>query len=546
MMTEKMAANKPSPWSWPNAKAIASNYWLRIKTTLASLLKPGHQANTSVNVQLIWLLVISAFVIALLFSLMLWWHDRDFRPLYGQGEHYNMAGVVEILDKQGIDYRINPDNGLLLVRGDRLSAARMAMAAGGIVAPATAESPLLQEKQALGSSHFMEQMRYLATLEVSLSATIASLQAVRNVRVHLAVPEQSVFFRERPAAKASVYLELFSGTRLQPEQVEGIMRLISGSVAGLEEQQVTVVDQYGNLLSQSLVHGLSGSDEGISRQYLAARTRIETHLEMQLAKILDAVVGAGNYRADVAAELTLDRQEQNSERFGPATVLRSESIESGTPGLTNLQQGQQGLPAVAEVPANTPVAGSGETPGEQKIIRNYEVNRLVSNETRYPGQVKRLTVAVVINAGDFGPPSLPESQAKLTALVKQAVGFDAERGDEVSIGILPFATPVPPPAENKVDLLAPWVDLAIKTVLFIALIAAIIMCGLWFRQRILSPGPASETVSETETTAAIPDTRFPPASLEEHIDQLRNLTLNEPEKVATVLKQWIASNQYHG
>ena len=327
----------------------ASSFWVTIKSTIAdswqqfyASLQPTAKARSSTNGALVWAVILGALFIALAISLLLWWQGRDYQPLYGLGEHYSTAAIVETLEKQGIHYRINPDSGQLLVSRQHIAQARMAMATAGIFL----KNPMLQQelppRDALGSSHFMEQAHYLAALEVSLSNTIASLTAVRSVRVHLAVPERTVFFREQPAASASVYLDLYGGTNLTPEQVEAIMRLVNSSVTGLSEQQVTVVDQYGNLLSESVAANLHSGQNTTSRHSLTARIGIEQHIERQLTKILDAIAGAGNYRVDVAADLTSNKEEINSEQFGPESVIRSESIESDDdiPGSSKSSAGQ--------------------------------------------------------------------------------------------------------------------------------------------------------------------------------------------------------------
>ncbi len=536
-------------------------YWHQLSVWFASVLK-GTSSGSGTNQRLLILLVVSALLIAVLINTALWWHDRDFRPLYGYGEHYNMAAIIEILDRQGIGYLINPDDGQLLVRANQLSEARMAMAAGGIIA--TGSKPWMPEQPGLGSSHFVEQMQFLGALETSLSETISGIDAVRYARVHLSIPEQSVFFRSRPAAKASVYLELYSGMRLQPDQVEGIMRLVSGSIATLDEQDVTVVDQYGNLLSQAIATALITGSDSTGNTYLTARTRIESHLELQLSKILDAVVGPGYYRVDVAVDLSYDKIEQNSEQFDPNIVLRSESIESGTPFLMDKPAPIGQVPAVP--PAGAKASESGqEDVGEQKVIRNYEVSRQISNETRYPGQLKRLTIAVVIDNDRLKPETtLQDSEERLTTLIKQATGFDASRGDTVSLAILPFANVPPPLPASDQKRFHRWLDLGIKVIqllLLVALLLFIILgCRRLLREGSLfssggTPGPTGSNsifVSgmADQSGSAVAGGEIPPdltpITLEDQVARYQKLAQKEPEKVAAVLKEWINRNHANG
>ena len=552
--------DKSSPFQAPAAASTRlQGYWRRLRSGFDALFS-SIPDRTATNVRLVLVLLVSALLVAVLINLALWWHDRDFRPLYGQGEHFNLAAIIEMLDKQGIGYRINPDDGQILVRSDQLASARMAMAAGGIVSTGT--RTWLPDSSAMGSSHYEERMQYLAALELSLSETISGIEAVRFARVHLAVPEQSVFFRSSPPAKASVYLELYSGMRLQTDQVEGIMRLVSSSVASLDEQEVTVVDQHGNLLSQAIVVAMLAGDGDNAQPLLTNRIRMESYLEQQLGKILDAAVGAGHYRVDVAVDLTRDKLEQSSEQFDPNIVLRSESVESGVPYLMDKPAPITQEPTIPPVGAKVPEKGP-EQVGEQKVIRNYEVSRQISSETHYPGAVRRLTVAVLIDSDSLTKSTLPspdaphdisasteslkESEARLTELVKQGVGFDAARGDAITLALLPFAVmPAPPAAQMDQQSINLWLDTAVKVIQIILLLVTCALIALGCR-KLLHPGT---TVSEQPVgitdQAQAPDAALSPISLEEQMARYRDLARSEPEKVAAVLKEWINRNHTNG
>ena len=554
--------DKSSPFQAPAAASTRlKGYWRRLRSGFDALFS-SIPDRTATNVRLVLVLLVSALLVAVLINLALWWHDRDFRPLYGQGEHFNLAAIIEMLDKQGIGYRINPDDGQILVRSDQLASARMAMAAGGIVSTGT--RTWLPDNSAMGSSHYEERMQYLAALELSLSETISGIEAVRFARVHLAVPEQSVFFRSSPPAKASVYLELYSGMRLQPEQVEGIMRLVSSSVASLDEQEVTVVDQHGNLLSQAIVVAMLASDGDSAQPLLTNRIRMESYLEQQLGKLLDAAVGAGHYRVDVAVDLTRDKLEQSSEQFDPNIVLRSESVESGVPYLMDKPAPITREPTIPPVGAKVPEKGP-EQVGEQKVIRNYEVSRQISSETHYPGAVRRLTVAVLIDSDSLAKSTLPsadashnvsastvslkESEARLTELVKQGVGFDAARGDAITLALLPFAVmPAPSAAQMDQQSINQWLDTAVKVIQIILLLVTCALIALGCR-KLLHPGT---TVSEQpvgitdQAQAPAGSATLSPISLEEQMARYRDLARGEPEKVAAVLKEWINRNHTNG
>lgn len=537
-MTENSAKNQQPP-IWQSIQKQLSNSWSHIKAAL----KPTAGSSSPLNTRLVWRLMLCALAGAVMISTLLWWLDSNYRPLYGLGENYNTAAIIEVLDQQGIEYRINPDSGQLMVQQKKVPAARMAMATSGIIIKDSMLQQELPQKEMLGNSHFMEQLHYIAALETSLSNTIVSLVAVRNVRVHLAVPERTVFFRQEPEAKASVYLDLYSGSALKAEQVEAIMRLVSGSVTGLEERQVTVVDQYGNLLSQPVSSELEFSGRSAAQKFLLARVQIENHLELQLAKILDAIVGAGNYRVDVAADLTVNKEELNSERFGPDTVIRSESIQTD---VSQAVAGDQTAPATPSETGNTQQQANQEN-NEQKVVRNYEVTREVSNVVRYPGEIKRLSIAVAIDASAFNklPPS--QGQAKLTGLIKQAVGFNGTRGDEVSLAVLPFTIPPEPGPEPQSlpQTIESWLMVVVQILTVIAIILFTFFGWRWFKK---SNYPASEVPTSTRETrdSGIPSKSAAPVQgLESHLAQLRTMSIDEPEKAASVIKRWISSNKSH-
>lgn len=339
------------------------------------------------------------------------------------------------------------------------------------------------------------------------------------------------------------------------------MRLVSSSVASLDEQEVTVVDQHGNLLSQAIVVAMLAGDGDNAQPLLTNRIRMEGYLEQQLGKILDAAVGAGHYRVDVAVDLTRDKLEQSSEQFDPNIVLRSESVESGVPYLMDKPAPITQEPTIPPVGAQVSEKGP-EQVGEQKVIRNYEVSRQISSETHYPGAVRRLTVAVLIDSDSLAKNTLPsahnalastvslkESEARLTELVKQGVGFDAARGDAITLALLPFAVmPAPPAAAMDQQGINQWLDIAVRVIQIILLLVTCALIALGCR-KLLHPGA---TVSEQpvgitdQAQAPAGSAALSPISLEEQMARYRDLAQSEPEKVAAVLKEWINRNHTNG
>ena len=507
-----------------------------------------------VNVQVLILGGIIALTVAVSISVLLWWGSRDYRPLYGSGESYNVAAIVALLDKRGIAYRVHPDGGQLMVRSADIPAARMAMAEGGIAVPLRGKMRF-DERQQLGSSHFMEQSRYLHALEEELAKTVLSIQSVRLARVHLAVPEQSPFLRKQPSAKAAVYVELYSGSQLSPTQVAGVVRLVSNSVPALDVGNVSVIDQFGNPLGRSdmLESGEGAEGEAPPLRYLGARQNLERYLEGQVRQILIPLTGPDHYRVNVAVELDMDKLEQTSETFGSDTVVRSEMIEQGD---SSSEEGRDRAAAAQEPSVTGTEEGGAKQPG-QKLVRNYEVPRHVSTESHRPGQIRRLTVAVLLDAERFADlgDRLSATLDQIRALVRQAVGYSEARGDEVSLGVLSFAK-VPEPVLPKESLwsaknIEQYSGLLMALALLVAAVALLLYIGKLRRElqhavstggrRATAGGEEGGHATEATSKATIDSTGMAEGldNLDVRIENSRQLAARDPAKVAAVLKQWV-------
>ncbi len=364
--------------------------------------------------------------IALLISCWLWVQDRDYQPLYGRHELYDSGAVMEVLEQQGIHYRLHPESGQILVRSSDTTRARMELATAGIILPVRSPASKSDKNSPLGISHFQERTRYLQGIEEDLAITIHGLDAVRRARVHLAVPESSTFLRDTPPARASVSLELYQGETLSRARVRGVIELVAGSVVGLDSQNVVVIDQSGNLLSMD-VNELDKQVSAISQQ-VQIQSQVEHRLEQQVSKLVEALTGPGNYRVDVAVEMDFSNQEQAKEDYGPDDgVLRSES--SRQTGVESADDTQQ-------------TTGEKNSAAQQQFIKNYEVNRTISRIKAAPGQLVRLSVAVLLNhrSIDNGK-SAPWSEQELTGLrtlIQQAVGYKESRSDKVTVNSMSF------------------------------------------------------------------------------------------------------------
>ncbi|CAK9890540.1 MULTISPECIES: flagellar basal-body MS-ring/collar protein FliF [Pseudomonas] len=428
------------------------------------------------------LLVGLAASVAIGFAVVLWSQQPDYRPLYGSLAGMDTKQVMDTLAAADIPYNVEPNSGALLVKADDISRARLKLAAAG-VAPSDGNVgfEILDKEQGLGTSQFMEATRYRRGLEGELARTISSLNNVKGARVHLAIPKSSVFVRDERKPSASVLVELYPGRALEAGQVMAIVNLVATSVPELNKSQVTVVDQKGNLLSDQVENSeltMAGKQFDYSR-------RMEGLLTQRVHNILQPVLGNDRYKAEVSADLDFSAVESTSEQFNPdQPALRSEqsvneqrSSSMGPQGVPGALSNQPPGPASApQTTGGTQTAASAIQPGQplldangqqimdpatgqpmlapypadkrQQSTKNFELDRSISHTRQQQGRLTRLSVAVVVDdqlkvdpaTGDAArTPWAAEDLARFTRLVQDAVGFDASRGDSVSVINVPFA-----------------------------------------------------------------------------------------------------------
>ncbi|WP_317931680.1 flagellar basal-body MS-ring/collar protein FliF [Halioxenophilus sp. WMMB6] len=393
--------------------------------------------------------------VAVGFAVVLWTQSDDYRPLYGSLDRLDSAEVVQILEYNDIHFKVDPSTSALLVAAEDIHKARLKLAEAGIPGEASVGFELLDQEQPLGTSQFMEGARYRRSLEGELARTITSVNSVRSARVHLAIPKESVFVRDARKPTASVFVELYPGRSLQPEQVKAVANLVASSIPELKIEDVTVVDQKGNLLSngddiQALVEASK------QREYTR---KLESDLIARVNSILTPVLGEGKYRAEVSADVDFTAVEQADEVYNPdLSAVRSEQtldeqrigedVAVGIPGaLSNQPPGTAAAPEVATPGAESTTTQNSNT--RKQATRNYELDRTISYTKHQLGKINRLTVAVVVDdklsvdpsTGDgVRTPWSADELERLTILVRNSVGFSSARGDSVNVLNSPFST----------------------------------------------------------------------------------------------------------
>ena len=320
------------------------------------------------------LMVGIAASVAIGFAVVLWTQGDDYKPLYGSLDRLDSSEVGEVLDFNEIPYKVDPKTGTLLVAADQVHQARLKLAERGIPGNQSVGFELLDQEQPLGTSQFIESARYRRGLEGELARTIASLQSVRNARVHLALPKQSVFVRDDREPRASVFLEIYGGKGLKQAQAEAIINLVASSIPELPVENVTLVDQKGNLLSKD---DKSTEDLLAAKQYEFTR-KLEDNLNQRVQRILEPVLGADNFQAEVSADLDFTAVEQTQELYNPDLIaLRSEQtldeeslnkVDGGVPGALSNQP-----PGAATAPEEA--IGQGGEEAATPLERRSEATR---------------------------------------------------------------------------------------------------------------------------------------------------------------------------
>ncbi|MBF6617781.1 MAG: flagellar M-ring protein FliF [Candidimonas sp.] len=529
----------------------------------------------------------AAAIVAVLVVLLMWARTPDYRVLFSNLADRDGGAIVAALAQANVPYRLSDNGNAILVPSDKVHEVRLQLAQQGL--PRSGETGFeLMDQTRFGASQFTEQINYQRALEGELVSSIQAMHAVQDARVHLAIPRESLFVRDRQPPTASVLLTLYPGRSLSEAQVSAITWLVSSSVPHLTADKVSVVDQNGRLLTA--ISGEAGAD-GTRRNLV---NDIEQRTVQRILTLITPLVGAGNVRAQVSADVDFSQREQTSEVYRPnqkpgeATVRSEQTSASvqnnvlppeGIPGaLTNQPPLNPVAPIVAPPapganlaapnpnapnPANAneganPIGnvlaggaglqqGTGSSRSDATI--NYEVDRTISHIKDPLGTLRRLSVAVVVNYrdldGELAP--LPEEElAKLNDLVKQAMGYSADRGDTLSVVNSQFSDAGPqsvPVWENPV-----YLDYAMQLLKYL-----LIAVGLLFVWRVIIKPlladneenklkrQAEAELEELNREAALAAQRRASemSRYEENLNTARTMAEKDPRAVAMVLRSWM-------
>lgn len=527
-------------------------------------------------------MLILAASIALGIATVLWSQNAGDTVLYTGLTSQDSSDVVAALEQASVNFTIDNNTGQILVPSDRVREIRMQMANQGLPRTNSRGFDILEDDQSLGTSNFIEQARYQRALEQELVQTIKQIQGVRDARVHLSVPKQTSFIRNSRKPSASVMIDIASVQQPGDAQLSGIVHLVASSVAGMEAGSVSIVDQRGNLLSNR-----NNSELGSSSETIRFTRSIEEEYNNRIIDILTPIVGAGNVRAEVSANVDFTAMETTEESYNPDnSVVRSEQIQE------ELGAGSANTTAAGATPgtlAATPPDGLGGTQqaveevqaladgGRQSRVsstRNFEIDRSVSRIRTVPGAIQQLSVAVLVDlqAGLAGVDDDTDTAAldpvaeaarieRLTQLVRDAIGFNAGRGDSVSVISERFLAEQP-----MEDISIPLWEQAWFASLLKQLGAALVVILLIFgvlrpalKSVVTNPGgarrtaalPASgtdelsdDTVQLSGNTGVQQIAAAPPAARSEYDQNLtraQQMVLQEPTRAARMIQNWLAN-----
>ncbi|MCD6674760.1 MAG: flagellar M-ring protein FliF [Burkholderiaceae bacterium] len=515
-----------------------------------------------------------AALVAILAVAVLWSREPDWRVLFANTTDKDGGAIIAALTQMNVPYRFAPGGAAILVPEDRVHDARLKLASQGLPRGGTVGFELL-ENQKFGVTQFQERLNFQRGLEGELARSIQSIAAVQSARVHLALPTQNGFLREQQKPSASVLLSLHPGRQIDRAQVAGIVHLVAASVPNLSPKQVSVIDQSGALLSSDSDVAANGLD-ATQLNYLRS---IESTLNQRVLDIVEPIVGAGNVRAQVTADIDFTQSESTAEQYRPnqgnepAAVRSQQKVEAPT-GDAALGQGVPGAlsnqpPQATTAPVNGPAqatraagaaAGADGTPpanARRESVTNYEVDKTVRVTRNATGTIKRLSAAVVVDhrrsvdadGKVTRTPLTAEELQNVQSLVREAIGFVSERGDSINVVNAPFteievAKEVELPLWRQPDNLALARDLG-KQLGLVAL--ALIVIFAFIRPALKAAARAQPRAhaiaAQVDDPLQLPEPASAPKALPSASRQedILKTARENPSTVANVVRSWVSA-----
>lgn len=465
----------------------------------------------------------------------------SYGTLFSNLNPQDASKIVQTLKEKSIPFMLDDDGKTVLVPKQQLYELRLEMASQGLPNSSVIGYEIF-DRTNLGVSDFVQKINYRRALEGELSRTILNLNEVEGVRVHIVTPERSLFKEDEKSTTASVVLKLKTGKPLRKEAAQGIAHLIASSVEGLDASDVTILDTRGTVLTDNnKADGLAGIT---STQY-ELQQKVESYLAVKAQRLLDGALGVGNSMVQVNAELDFRRVEKNLESYDPEnSVARSEQV---TEEKTVLRD---------SLPPST----------RTNSITNYEINKSIEHIVENVGNIKRISVATIINDKILtkqvnGEPVIEhksrdaQEMDQLTQIVKRTVGFDSTRNDDISVINIPFDDMANENMVTQNENVQQWDGIAVKVILVLAMIVAIVIIRSLLNRMKFKVGDSDVTFGTyvsgelPEPTQARRNIKLPSAESEIPIEvvmkaqrrtQISDFAKNKPDEASRLLKVWLA------
>lgn len=534
------------------------------------------------------LLIGIALAIAVGVAIALWSQTPHYRVLQLEMPERFKPTLLDSLNSAGIDYRLDPDTGDIMVAAADFSRARLEAATSGVIQDGEKGYELLEQAPGFGMSQRLESARIQRAIEGELTRSVRGLRSVEQARVHLAMPERSVFVRDRKPASASVVVQLYPGRRLDEVRIAGIQELVAAAVPDLQPEDVAVLDDMGRLLSPAeddRATALSGKNLAMTRE-------VEKTYIQRIENLLEPLFGSQGVRAQVTAEMDFSSMERTSENYNPndkqLPLIRSEQIlennsEEGAGGVPGALSNQP--PPAGSLESPSPEAGGNELAatgnnqetvssisGRREVTRNYELDRHIEHVKSSPGRIQRLSVAVLVDSGIAGADAdgetadneqsaslPPERLETIEALVREAVGFNAERGDSIRVSAVDFKhqTDV---TDEALSPEAPfweqgWLWDIGKQLLGAMLLAILLLAVFRPALKTLANPTASMTTVSLPAAENRPGLPAPAGDASQAVEQqesdprqeklsyARNMAEQDPKRIAQLTRSWLGSDE---
>jgi flagellar M-ring protein FliF len=501
----------------------------------------------------------------------MWANTPDYRVLFSNLSDRDGGSVVAALSQMNMPYKFSDVGGVIMVPADKVHDVRLRLASQGLPKGGTVGFELV-ETQKFGTTQFQERLNYQRGLEGELARSIMALSAVSTARVHLALPTSNGFFREQQKPSASVLVTLHPGRLLERSQIAGIVHLVASSIPDMTPKQVSIIDQSGALLS---TQGDATQSAGLDPNQLQYLRSMEQAYIARIIEIVEPLVGRGNVKAQVTADIDFTLSESTAEQYRPnqgtePAAVRSQQVNESSGGQP--ANGAQGVPGAMTnqppVPPAAPINGPGQQlpqagagaaagqPGREsrrEATTNFEVDKTVRVVRNASGNLKRLTAAVVVNhrrvLDDEGKATLTPLDAKeveqIQSLVREAIGFTKDRGDALNVVNAPFSVEEIPVVEPTPI----WKDPSVlSTARGIGMQLGLVLLGLLAIFGVIRPAlkrppvPAPRPGSGSSTVVAN-DVALPPPSdpnaLNAPSEAALKLARDNPATVANVVRGWV-------